>query len=948
MRRTKPKSQSKPARLLQLFFALALFMFFNQTASAQSDAPYTGADVVVIVDQSGSMGGYANCLARSVARNDPEGLRFQAAQHAATWLANFGYYATSDAEINVAAIYFGNYQRGSGETAAAITRVGWTKVGDRSKGLAAYNQQNADLEGLLSQETYGSRDMCNTNFQAAFDEAQKLFDTAPTPEEGRHVRAIILLTDGYPCAPERPEWTNNDCASQQDQITHLTNLRDFTRNAFPSPDYEIYVVALDNGTTPFWPANEDLWQGIVNRDSNDRNATAVDTPDAILPEFHTILRDITDRISTGLVRVEPPLVNGVAEFQVLPYLSYMFINVYKTSTEPITIEVTNSLGQPIRAGDAGVETTATGETIQSWIIQASQTLIIQPGTWKVTTPPDVLPENVRVNIEQGYINANITPSAEPYYEWMKIDYTPELLLRASGTDFPLALSNYPSQYSLRITPRIQRVGGDTLALPDLTRTGDSFSGSFTPLLAGDYTIALCGIAQKDGVDIPTPVGTLGTSCGAGNVFTPLNTIERPTTLTVLPINKSVRLDEAFAATSTWFKDAPGKVYFDITDPATGQWVPNITGIKVRGTLIQAATGGQTTVEFIHQPDPVSSRASFIGEFKAASDGQHLLRVEVVELKSDGSEGATLYTHPDWPLNIQPVRQLELRVIAPEHQGQTVQSDFINIFSPEPLKLSVAVVDAQTNEAVEIGKYLTTPIEKPISGGYTRDGVDTPTTLDLTSPDNIFFTYQEGFGVGNYAFTFSLPANAVETTRCGCALVNPSVSIQVVRGISSAIWGWVAAGVGLLALVIGIAFAIARSLKGDDNPMTGDLMIDAYDTNNIPVNSRTIALTPRKKNKIVLKARDKDFPFPKNLNIRSLTITNNGFPEWASEGRVNVIFDDGIAKQMTVDPNTSQGDYRDWVALLTDNNGVTYYVRIIGEFSQNNGDTELGDGTTEIY
>ena len=76
---------------------LCLLLLTQTMVLAQSDgedvSPYTGLDIIFIVDQSGSMGGAAfnprNDSRIPDVAMDPDGLRFQAVQAMVTWLGGF-------------------------------------------------------------------------------------------------------------------------------------------------------------------------------------------------------------------------------------------------------------------------------------------------------------------------------------------------------------------------------------------------------------------------------------------------------------------------------------------------------------------------------------------------------------------------------------------------------------------------------------------------------------------------------------------------------------------------------------------------------------------------------------------------------------------------------------------------------------------------------------------
>lgn len=96
-------------RWIVLLACLVALGFLPRPTVAQ-DSPFTGIDVLFLVDQSGSMGG-REFGEESREGTDPNGLRFEAAQFAMDWLGELANVEVSaSGAIRMGVIYFGDPQ----------------------------------------------------------------------------------------------------------------------------------------------------------------------------------------------------------------------------------------------------------------------------------------------------------------------------------------------------------------------------------------------------------------------------------------------------------------------------------------------------------------------------------------------------------------------------------------------------------------------------------------------------------------------------------------------------------------------------------------------------------------------------------------------------------------------------------------------------------------------
>lgn len=245
-------------------FAALLVAILLETPGAlakteTADGPFSGADIVFIVDQSGSMGGKRYGSDVHPNPNDPDDRRFEVSRFAIDFIAQlrytYGPLSDRDWDVRTAVVYFGDTVETPIRdlTIAPDSPEQWQTVWNVS-------------ESLVSPESFGVRNLGNTNIRAAFTETMKILDEFDNNSSGRRRRAVILVTDGLPVVVIGQRENGSDIVEPWSK--HMAELKRQVNDSFSGPDDLFYVVAL-NDADPYWEGGPNqaglkrYWQEIV-------------------------------------------------------------------------------------------------------------------------------------------------------------------------------------------------------------------------------------------------------------------------------------------------------------------------------------------------------------------------------------------------------------------------------------------------------------------------------------------------------------------------------------------------------------------------------------------------------------------------------------------------------------------------------------------------------------
>lgn len=381
---------------------------------AEEPAPYDGVDIVFLVDQSGSMCGTA-CNNPFGIANDPEGRRFEVARFAHEFLGqlHYTYAPLSDHpwDVRTSVIYFGGLE----DPLEQIERPLENLLID-PQSAEQWQSVWEPTEPLLSPEAFGNRSLGNTNFRAAFAEAQRQF--AAMGERGRRLRAIIVVTDGQPAAPTGPDQYEN-------ALVHMDALISDVQKGYSGPDDLFYVVAL-NDRSPYWtggpgtPAMQPYWQQIVGSRGF---AELIPRNAEVTAYVQRAINDIVGRvgcIDQGSTRCVTVVTDTV---EVLPYLHQITFILHKIQPED-TVEFSNG-GQIISLDAANVTLFDRDKLVETIVIRNPP-----PGMWQIRRL-----ENRQVTIfKWELLETNFTFEPFPEPDNVGCGRPSTLLVRASGPD----------------------------------------------------------------------------------------------------------------------------------------------------------------------------------------------------------------------------------------------------------------------------------------------------------------------------------------------------------------------------------------------------------------------------------------------------------------------------------------------------------------------------------
>ena len=351
-------------------------------------------DIVFVVDQSSSM-----------KWNDPLKNRIYAVQVAMDWLVT----------------------NRLGMCPQVVHRVGIVSFGEKPEVDLPMTPLDVDSEEAWKKKkeellrNFGPKDLVATDQWAALKKAKALLDSAgylagPYPRK----RAIILLTDGWPCVAAL------GCSAQHDAMDKEAYMRDFqawaAENLYFAPKLLARERALNALAARYAPksvpaqeinqvlaeypvSNEDLWKSvyvwvIAMNDKTDYLKVVGDYLRAIASSHGGTLFDLKenrsdvpvefDRVLSRLLNIQPER-QQCGDLYVDPYLEALVINVYKNA-EGVKVKISSG-GYALEGGkDAGSRSGAESYFAKKVVYTSNgahnehYTFVLpHPGKWKISS-----------------------------------------------------------------------------------------------------------------------------------------------------------------------------------------------------------------------------------------------------------------------------------------------------------------------------------------------------------------------------------------------------------------------------------------------------------------------------------------------------------------------------------------------------------------------------------
>lgn len=675
--------------IIFLFVLLANYAFLPVQAQ---DSGLTGVDFVFIIDQSGSMGGDEE---DNVAANDPLGLRFYGTQYAADWLGSDRLRIHNDATYRMAVVHFGSRIElqyfpsagGSGhwQTIAPESPENWVPL-------------QAELRRELAPDAFDGH-LNYTLPLLAFEDAKALFDElGPDPTRRR---VIIVLTDGLP-------WESANSSTTFSR-QHFAELEDFVSANFPSSEYHIYTVAMNDGSGNHWGIGEEYWQRITNN-----NAELVRTNDDVGVLFRRILLETTSDLPTDVsytdIEIEPGTVI------IPPYLeSVEFAFFLADPTDAPQLAINGAAVDPATSSTVTVD--GAGTPIQ--IMRVSDP---EPGRWYV----DVSPPDTNVNIVMRQIRATgdlLQPTGrQSQYQPLQIQYR---MTDSRGNP----LREYSDlRYDLEITAEV-RSGSDSWQINLFKQSDNSYLADFTPVNTGHHEIYVH--AESEDVE-GNPIVVYDGSISTGFTVDPVYFVS-----TDLPAGG--RQYEPFT------------ISYELQD---GRGQPVSDEMNLNAWVTVESSNGRDEIPLERQAD-----GSYTAIYNPQASGEHVVYVQAEVTTEDGQQH-TLVDEESSRFELLPTRLLSLRLVGMESLEQWDTEFFPWV--RRPLTMTVEIVDENGNRVDLNEAFVSSPAGALQVDVRDKDGEPLTDVLALRPfGRGTYESETTALGLGNYSITVTAIAELNE-------------------------------------------------------------------------------------------------------------------------------------------------------------------------------------------
>lgn len=439
--------------LIWLAGGLLFWLASALTPQVHADTPPTCSElqIVFLIDQSGSMGGAKSGSDVHPAANDPDELRFYAAENALNLLGPLRYGSHPDATVRAAMVNFGSRPEPG---------FPWTTI--TATNDIEWNKQFAALSPAVQASRWITRNLGGTNFVRAFQAAGSLFSQV-TPKVGNcPTRAIILLTDGKP-EVSKQEDSNFTVAN------HFTELRNYlTQNLSGT---ELYVVAISQDA--YWTDTEPYWEQIAG---DPQRLIFLPNANDVPAKFTALMKTLTDKLIGTEVYTQTVCPGDVT---VPPYLQWVSFILYKTSGQNDHLQIADAKGT-INQSRSDVTYHVDGFDGPVEKIQINQPL---PGKWSIST----LRPRAKCDLDMLYITAiGRLVAPDPKVD-LPLQYTRIPIAFTIGDAAGGAMPDYGAGYYLKIQAQVKDASGvDNLSVSSSGR--NTYTGQYLPIEPGAHEL----------------------------------------------------------------------------------------------------------------------------------------------------------------------------------------------------------------------------------------------------------------------------------------------------------------------------------------------------------------------------------------------------------------------------------------------------------------------------
>lgn len=826
-----------------------------------SGTRYKGAAILLLIDQSGSMGG-AQYRGPGQA-TDPQNLRFHGAQAVARFLGDFRHMVTPHTPIHLAVVNFGGSPR---------LGLDWTELAPIS-GYQSWDQQQAMLDDLLSPQRFGQQNLGWTDFETAVRYAKRMFDEAAFPSD--YLKSIIVLTDGQPCVSE-------NCTTQAGvQAGHgmMKRIETMVKSEMPSPDYQLFVVGIENPGTPWVVQFQPDWLSVVQKPTHFK---AVDTQDEIIAFFYDILfgdslSQLQDSFSISTVQLDA---NNQAEIFIPPYLQQVDIVILKD--QPVSGETLTAVdpnGKAISSQDPDITVIGTGQNdfVEKWSIFPPM-----PGLWKLKIDPSI---HAHVSLRLGEYKPSVSVGADPqkFLQWSDTTLQIELFYQGGPNGSKIHLDELAA-YPLKLIAEVVKADNPAVSQQlTFSNVGTGiYQASFVGVESGVYHV----YPQVIAIDANNVSGQ-----GAGAVVTTL--------LDSDPADPSsaVLNVEAFEAqpviippsTDNWLEQKETQTLaLRIVDASSGSTMDSVfNSLSVTARLLNPdGTEAQSTPLQLLPDQP----NTFEGEIIPQAPGTYTLQFQGALSNAGGSTQLVFAEVYSSPITVRPLHWTQVRLVEPV---SGVPSYALRPpWSLKPLTIRVQVVDNQGNLVdLEQVSGVSRPVSLQIS---SADGSAETVTLVQVAPGSYEARLDYGLDkLGAYKIEAlgaePLSGDYAYAQDASGAQVGHHATVVIDRVIDPMMFVFLG---GLALAVIGslvTIFTYRRWLESVTvNPVEGQLTIYHLPSEmDEPFPLKTYELSGYKRNRIVLGKRRLGKPHPE-LPLTRLEVTTKGRRELSENGEVEVM------------------------------------------------------------
>lgn len=327
-------------KALALLCLIVLLLSPLPTPVLAEGAATQGADIVFLIDQSGSM-----------QTSDPLGLRYSGLQYAVEWLGRtlLEYDPLHQKSFRVAVVDFGTYAKQVLDPIeiAPTSEDNWRDVSSFiEKRLAPENRQGLGTTEMIP----------------AFEKANEVFSTWGAPVSERQ-RILILLTDGLPFP---------------DPATAMQRVEAMYQATFPHPTYQLHVIGLSSPDSP-WSLFANRWSALSHN-----QARAVENRRLLGTHFQRILGQVAQSLG---IQGEQEVQCGMVA--VSPYLDLMRITVHNPDPS-VPVNVYDAENRLVNAAVVDGITQSDSQLIEvqghGTAIEAITAFDPRPGNWRVECP----------------------------------------------------------------------------------------------------------------------------------------------------------------------------------------------------------------------------------------------------------------------------------------------------------------------------------------------------------------------------------------------------------------------------------------------------------------------------------------------------------------------------------------------------------------------------------